>query len=100
MSHLTEQILELMDQCDEEEKRTVLDYFRHRVAPHPLEHEWGTTAHAILTAIARSSDLTKRGVRGILAEATFEETALATSILCGWSTLVFSCEGCLDFAPE
>ena len=38
---------------------------------HPLEKNWGLEAHAIMEAIARSSDLTQRGVRGVIAESVF-----------------------------
>lgn len=41
-----------------------------------MEKEWGTTAEFILEAIARSQDITKRGVRGIIAELAFSEYVL------------------------
>jgi hypothetical protein len=43
---------------------------------HPLEREWNTSAEAVLEAISRSSDLTQRGIRGVLAEASFRQLAL------------------------
>jgi hypothetical protein len=70
MSALTDEVCGLIEKASEEEQRFILAYLRHRVHLHPLEAEWSTTAEAILTAIARSSDLTLRGIRGILAEAT------------------------------
>ena len=73
-------ILSLIDQCSEAERSAILKYLRQRynLTLHPLEKEWGITAETILTAIARSSDLTRRGIRGIIAEATFEEFVLPT----------------------
>lgn len=50
------------------------------LAIHPLETKWKTTAEAVLEAIDQSSDLTQRGIRGILAEATFR-----TLIVPQWS---------------
>lgn len=97
MSRLTEQILELIDTCDVNEKRILLDSLRHRVSPHPLEHEWRTTSYAILTAIARSSDLTHRGIRGILAEATFEESVLPTVAPNGWKAVEVVGDQAYDF---
>ena len=73
MSQLTQKICGLIDRSSPEDRLLVLSYLRQRVPLHPLEQKWNTTAEAILTAIARSTDLTQRGVRGILAEATFEE---------------------------
>ena len=54
------------------------------VAPHPLEQDWGIDADTILTAIRRSSDLTRRGVRGIIAEAVFENSILPSLVGSGW----------------
>ncbi len=47
-------------------------HLRKRLVLHPLESEWDINAETILSAIRRSSDLTLRGIRGIIAEATFE----------------------------
>ena len=43
---------------------------------HPLEKEFDAPAEVILEAISRSPDLTRRGVRGIIAEAWFETRVL------------------------
>src|ERR1700691_380072 len=79
MTTLTEEISRLIDKCSDEEKRIVLKYLRNKAALHPLEIAWNTTAESLLSAIARSGDLTQRGIRGILAEATFEEIVVRTS---------------------
>lgn len=76
MSQATEQIKQLLEQCSEAERRAVLNYLRARLPQHPLEREWGLSADVILSAIARSSDLTLRGVRGVIAEAVFEAEVL------------------------
>ena len=52
--------------------------------PHPLEREWQIDADTILSAISRSSDLTKRGVRGIIAEAIFVDEVCPTVSGDGW----------------
>lgn len=84
MTQLTDEIRELIGRANEAERRAVLQYLRQQLPLHPLEEEWGTTAEAIMTAIARSSDLTQRGIRGILAEATFEEMILPQMMKAGW----------------
>jgi hypothetical protein len=77
MSESLENVRHLVDQCSDEERAALLDYLKARLPQHPLEKEWGVGAEVILSAIARSSDLTKRGVRGIIAEAVFERNVLA-----------------------
>jgi len=100
MSRTTEEICRLIDSLSEDEQRTVLTYLRQRLPLHPLEQQWGTTAEAILTAIARSSDLTLRGVRGILAEATFEETILPPLEASGWRSIAIVGDQTYDFVLE
>jgi len=97
MSRLTDEVFKLIDQASDEERRIILKYLRQRVPIHALEQEWATTAEAILTAIARSSDLTLRGVRGILAEATFEGTILSEMDASGWKTISIVGDQAYDF---
>lgn len=85
MSELTDEIRVLIDEASEEEQRIVLKYLLQRLPPHPLEQAWGTTAEAIMTAIARSPDLTQRGIRGILAEAAFDRLVLPELMAAGWN---------------
>ena len=100
MSRLTDDICRLIDGASEEERLLVHSYLRQRVPVHTLEREWGTSAEAILTAIARSTDLTLRGIRGILAEASFEETILPKLRAAGWSILPILGDQAYDFLLE
>ncbi|MCC6367405.1 MAG: hypothetical protein IT165_28110 [Bryobacterales bacterium] len=100
MSRATDEICRLIDALSEEEQRVVLSHLRQRLPLHPLERQWGTTAEAILTAIARSSDLTLRGVRGILAEATFEENVLPALEASGWKSATIVGDQTYDFVLE
>ena len=97
MSELTAEISRLIDGSSEEERRLILQYLRERLPLHPLEQSWGTTAEAILTAIARSSDLTQRGIRGILAEATFEKSILPQVEAGGWKAATILGDQAYDF---
>jgi hypothetical protein len=81
---LVEQIKELLSQCNEEQRRQIFVLLRNELHIHPLEEKWNTTAEIILDAIARSSDLTQRGVRGVIAEAAFKHHVI--SRLTGWET--------------
>ncbi|MGD1097731.1 MAG: hypothetical protein ABSB35_37805 [Bryobacteraceae bacterium] len=100
MSELTDEICGLIDRSSEEERRLVLNYLRQRVPLHPLEQEWATTAEAILTAIARSTDLTLRGIRGILAEATFGDIILPKLESNGWNVIAILGDQTYDFLLE
>jgi len=95
MSESFDNLKLLVDQCSEEQRSALLDYLKVRLPQHPLEKEWGVGAEVILSAIARSSDLTKRGVRGIIAEAVFERNVLAR--LKDWETVSFVDDRAYDF---
>lgn len=84
MTALTDEITQLLEKCSEEEQREVLAYLRKRIPLHSLETEWNTSAEFLLTAIARSSDLTQRGIRGILAETTFDQLVIPRLAPYGW----------------
>jgi len=80
----------LLARLNDEERAAVLLTLRQdfRVALHPLEGAWNTTAEAILEAIHASPDLTQRGVRGILAEATFRTTVVPNTLV-RWRSIPF-----------
>jgi hypothetical protein len=100
MSELTDEIVQLLERATDEDRAFILAHLRARVPLHPLEEEWGTTAEAILTAIARSSDLTLRGIRGILAEATFERSVLPDIERDGWAAAKIIGDQSYDFLIE
>lgn len=81
---IVEQIEHLLGQCSQEQRREVFQLLRAQFPIHALEAQWNTTAEVILDAIARSSDLTQRGVRGVIAEAAFKYNVIA--LLAGWSS--------------
>jgi len=83
MSESLAAISKLVDECSDEDRRALKSYLR-KLAPHPLEREWDIDADTILSAIARSSDLTKRGMRGIIAEAVFVNEIMPTVEHSGW----------------
>jgi len=61
-----------IDQCNEEQRKDVLQYVRQYIDIHPLEKQLNCSAEIILEAIQRAPDITVRGIRGIIAEATFK----------------------------
>lgn len=78
---------QVLSGCTEQDQRSLFAYLKRKLSPHPLEQEWNIDADTILTAIYRSPDLTRRGVRGILAEAVFERDVLPSIGASGWGSL-------------
>jgi len=95
MNESLDNLKRLLDECTDAQRAVLLDYLKARLPQHPLEKEWGVGAEVILSAIARSSDLTKRGVRGIIAEAIFEQNVLPG--LRDWEVVSFSDDQPYDF---
>lgn len=83
MSKSLEEIKREIETCSEEQLALLRKYI-HQKHPHPLERHWGIDSDTILSAISRSSDLTKRGVRGIIAEAVFVNEIVPTVSAFGW----------------
>lgn len=71
------EILRLLEAAPPEVQRGVLVRLRELHPVHPLEQAWGVPAEVILEAISRSSALSQRGVRGLIAEAYFEQRVLS-----------------------
>jgi hypothetical protein len=65
-----------LNSLNEYEQRLALDLLRQRLPLHQLEIDWNIRAEFILEAISRSQDITKRGVRGIIAELAFSTYVL------------------------
>ena len=64
------QVIAAIAKLKPEKRRKVFDHLRAEFA-HALETKWGLPYETVLEAIGRASDLTQRGVRGVIAEAVF-----------------------------
>lgn len=84
MTKLRDDILGLIAKADESDRKAVLKALRKQISLHPIEEEWGVPAEAILSAIGRATDLTNRGIRGILAESIFEQVIIPVLSSNGW----------------
>lgn len=91
------EVKDFLASASDDERRALLRVLReeYRCVLHPLEAKWTTTAEAVLEAISQSPDITQRGVRGILAEATFR-TTVVPEILKGWDEVPFEGETAYD----
>jgi hypothetical protein len=90
-----DEILNLLEQCSSDERREIFNHLRKEFPIHPLEADLNTQAEVILEAMARSSDLTMRGIRGIIAEAAFLVDVLQK--MEGWQTLEIAGDAAYDF---
>lgn len=70
MSEVAE-IQKLLAKCTAEQRKEVFDTLRATIQIHPFESAVNAKAEVILEALARAPDLTIRGIRGIIGEATF-----------------------------
>ncbi|HEV3275969.1 MAG TPA: hypothetical protein VG860_04060 [Terriglobia bacterium] len=71
-----EEIKRLLDGCTDDQRAEIFTYLRPYCHMHPLEAKLGVPAETILEAIARGSDLTLRGVKGMIAELSFKTHVL------------------------
>ena len=80
-----EQIIAAIAGLKPEERRKIFDQLRAEFV-HALETKWGLPSETILGAIWRASDLTQRGVRGVIAEYVFIVEVLSEALKgSGWA---------------
>ena len=65
------EVLRRLELLSESERVQVFEQLRKSIRLHDLEEKWNIPAEVILEAIARSQDITQRGIRGVLAELCF-----------------------------
>ena len=90
-----EEIKILLARCTSEQRREVFKLLRPEFRIHPLEEKLNVRAEVILEAIDRASDLTLRGIRGIIAEAFFGQEIVPR--LKGWVSLPLEGDFSYDF---
>jgi hypothetical protein len=93
-----DEVIELLESCTEKERIEVFQYLRKTIPIHAIEAKLNTQAEVILEAIDRSSDLTLRGIRGIIAEAAFLVEVLGK--LKGWKDVTPPRDAAYDFLIE
>ena len=72
MNNRIDAVKRLLEACTEAERREISRHLRREFPIHPLEAKLNARAELILEAIDRASDLTLRGIRGVIAEAAFK----------------------------
>jgi len=94
----TDEVIHFLKACSPDERLEVFRYLRKSIPIHAIEAKLNTTAEIILEAIDRSSDITLRGVRGIITEVAFLIEVLAK--LEGWKVSEVANEAPYDFLIE
>lgn len=79
-----EELLAAVRKTTPEQKQQIFAEIRNSIVIHGLERVFGVRAEVILEAISRATDLTQRGVRGLIAETVFVMDVLPT--LTGWTS--------------
>lgn len=74
----------LLDGYTPEEQRLLFLELRKRYGIHPYEQVVGASAETILEAIHRAPELTRRMLRGVIADAAFAQEILPTLAESGW----------------
>lgn len=90
----------LLGQCSPEDRRELLRVLRQEFPIHELEKKLNIPAEVILEAIDRSSDLTLRGIRGVIAEAAFKEHIVIPFVERGWKDIPIIGNSAFDFLLE
>ncbi len=80
-------ILDRLKQCSRDERHEVYLALRQEFPIHPIEQKLNAPAEVILEAIARSSDLTMRGIRGVIADAAFAQYVVPAIAGLGWQDI-------------
>lgn len=85
MNNQLEQIRQLLASSSKEQRQELFRELRKEFPIHAIEQKLNAEAEIILEAISRASDLTLRGIRGIIAEAAFATKVVET--LQGWKDI-------------
>lgn len=80
-----EEVKRVLGICSREQRYEIFKLLRVEFPIHPIEAKYNAEAEVILEAIDRASDLTQRGVKGIIAEAVFATDIVGN--LSGWEDI-------------
>jgi hypothetical protein len=92
------QIRRILGGCTPEQRDEIVRLLRIEYRVHRIEREWNTSAEVVLEALARSSELTQRMFKGILAEAAFKVEVVDK--LTGWQDVTPTGTHAYDFAIQ
>jgi hypothetical protein len=90
-----DEAVSILESLSDGEIAQLAPFLRKRIPPHPLESKWNIGWERILDAIARSNDISQRGIRGLVAECVFESGVLPE--LQSWNAVSFQGDLPFDF---
>lgn len=90
-------IRQALDAATPADRKATFEVLRREFPIHELEKKWNVQAEVILAAIARASDFTQRGVRGVIAEACFEKYVIMPRLDHGWQAVALDSDFPYDF---
>lgn len=93
-------IRDLLTQCSEEEQETLFRELRQRHIIHEFERIIGAPAEMILEAVHRAPELTRRMLRGVIADAAFRTFVVPTVEAQGWHDVTPEGNFAFDYMME
>jgi hypothetical protein len=82
--NLVTSIKRLLLECTERQKREIFSELRREILIHEFENVIGAPAEMILEAVHRAPELTRRMLRGVIADAAFRQFIIPPLIKKGW----------------
>ena len=93
-------IRELLTQCSPEEQETLFRELRQRHTIHEFERVIGAPAEMILEAVHRAPELTRRMLRGVIADAAFRTFVVPAIASQGWRDVTPEGNFAFDYIME
>ena len=93
-------IRELLAQCSPEEQAALFRELRVRHLIHEFEEVVGAPAEMILEAVHRAPELTRRMLRGVIADAAFRQFAVLPMTESGWRDVTPAGNFAFDYKLE
>lgn len=87
MTFAFDTIMAQLDACTADEQELVFRRLRENFTLHPLEDDFGVRAEVIMEAIHRAPELTRRMLRGVIADAAFHFYVVPMLGQQGWTNI-------------
>ena len=93
-------VRELLARCTPEERVTIFNELRATHAIHPYEAAVGASAEMILEAVHHAPELTRRMLRGVIADAAFRTFVVAALEVRGWRDVTPEGDFAYDYSVD
>ena len=82
---MIEEIRTLLAKCSEDERHQIFEELKEAMPRHAFEARMNASAEVILAALDRANEMSLRGIRGLIGEATF--VLEVAPLLAGWENV-------------